>query len=1441
MERSSLERVALIADLSSMRSGIYSSRSGAALVIILAFMVMLLGLLMAFFSRTTAQQQISQASSNLSSADVLSRGAVESIVADLLQEIPAGSRVISYTNGSVVTTNYYPATNASMVPSISGFATNVGLENLVKVSGSSPVFSVIGTNGTTNGPTRGSTNASSSISFNGRSVSSVRWNRSLLIGRKFTNSASDFTPVDVFTNAIPKWILIARNGANPTAWNDNMRWSPTNGTTVIGRYAYAIYNEGGLLDANVAGYPPALTDPAYVPYKTGTFFADLTQIGLTGNQIKALVGWRNKASAQSSGTFPSYNLGNGSNFAAAMMAETNGHLITYQTNAVSDLRFTSRQQLIEFLKVADSSATPSALNALQSLGTFSRSLDQPSYSPDTNRPKIVHPVGDDDNVIGISTVSPLISNLLSNYRGGNDAYLDTDPIRGDINPAFLSIRVLSGFTRMDGSKAQVGEPLVKKRFPLSRLAWITHNGNPPAGVTATMIKDAFGLTWCPTMKRWAYDHGFNNGGSIYIGRLAEVSAANREPDFFELLKASLNAGSLGKAAALGNPSKWGNDSLGAGSYYQMRDKSLECQIYQIGLNLIDQADGDSYPTALWVNNPNRSDPVCTGGTYDGSTFNGSKFYGVEDLPYFHRMFFKAVADANDPPKPAVGGAPVDYGSDPASITGANFYPGTAILLGQPELWNPHDSSTWNSSTNRPTEFRVSAVSQDPDGIISIGSTAWQNFSTGQRFMTYGAHYYISSANKGNPYQITDALTIAPAGEYYFSPWCVTGLTPAASGTNFGFPPGATTLVTNITTGSVSTNFSYNTWSGNRQNEGYVNAWPDDGSYAMTDTAAAATKAPGNVVLFGTELLLSCANSNLFREPTLLGVNGLPSGSGLRAGPGNRLTQARAGVNRQPLLTGTYPGYIQDAGGTQNIGFMMMRRAIRYILITSTTPANTSFTYQVVTVNYIASESSLFTIRLQYRDAPNGPWLTYDERLIDQCRDPYNNLAAYGARDVDKGSPTRFNGAFFDYNGTASSLPSDVSSAIYYSYDPRGARFGNPMKPSYNSRYTKLVSGTKFPSPPLTAATGPTIRPNNSTLYNAMAGIPGSCNTNTLIDYGKTIGWYNLLTASAFGANAFTQPGVRMGWLVENNPAAPQINAESPQYYADADDIVRRASGAFAATNGYGASLEGIATAGRASQSRSVILNRPFRSVAEMSYAFRGSPWKNIDFSAPETGDAALLDVFSVKEAPTNGVVAGKFDLNTRQKPVLKALLSGAIKSELDGTTISSTKLSAVADAVVARTSGTNAWEGPLRNVSELAGKLIGKNVSGLPADSSVYTSTIPAGRKFGSATNDYAGNWSYTGIGAVMAQAIATNSPTDTPSGKIQHFREASMRTMASTGQCRVWNLMIDVIAQTGRYPQGVKDLSQFKVDGEKRYWLHVAIDRVTGQVLDAQMETVTE
>jgi hypothetical protein len=82
--------------------------------------------------------------------------------------------------------------------------------------------------------------------------------------------------------------------------------------TAIGRYAYAIYDEGGLMDMNVAGYPtcgstgyPPTGKSWMLPGRKGSLaFADLTALGNypihngeggSAFQVDRLVGWRNYA------------------------------------------------------------------------------------------------------------------------------------------------------------------------------------------------------------------------------------------------------------------------------------------------------------------------------------------------------------------------------------------------------------------------------------------------------------------------------------------------------------------------------------------------------------------------------------------------------------------------------------------------------------------------------------------------------------------------------------------------------------------------------------------------------------------------------------------------------------------------------------------------------------------------------------------------------------------------------------------------------------------------------------------------------------------------------------------------------------------------------------------------------------------------------------------
>jgi hypothetical protein len=214
-----------------------------------------------------------------------------------------------------------------------------------------------------------------------------------------------------------------------------------------------------------------------------------------------------------------------------------------------------------------------------------------------------------------------------------------------------------------------------------------------------------------------------------------------------------------------------------------------------------------------------------------------------------------------------------------------------------------------------------------------------------------------------------------------------------------------------------------------------------------------------------------------------------------------------------------------------------------------------------------------------------------------------------------------------------------------------------------------------------------------------------------------------------------------------------------------------------------------------------MMNRPFRSVGEMGYAFRDQPFKTLSFSSGTSSvpspDAGLLDLFTTNDySDPSGMRAGVISLNSAQAPALASVLTSTIRRE-----------------DTPRTNDT----APSPSPSPL-GSPSANNVA-----TSLTLSTIssPLVNRAGLATLIA----SETGLGASVP--------------KTQ--RESIARALGETVQTRTWNLLIDVIAQDGKYVGGETDLTKFTVQGEKHYWIHVAIDRFTGQVIDKQIELVNE
>ena len=93
---------------------------------------------------------------------------------------------------------------------------------------------------------------------------------------------------------------------------------------------------------------------------------------------------------------------------------------------------------------------------------------------------------------------------------------------------------------------------------------------------------------------------------------------------------------------------------------------------------------------------------------------------------------------------------------------------------------------------------------------------------------------------------------------------------------------------------------------------------------------------------------------------------------------------------------------------------------------------------------------------------------------------------------------------------------------------------------------------------------------------------------------------------------------------------------------------------------------------------------------------------------------------------------------------------------------------------------------------------------------------------------------------AKLVETILPTAANDNQSVKAR--REVVARTVSSVAQTRVWNLVIDVVAQSGHFKPNAGNLqNDFVVEGEQHYWVHVAIDRFTGKVIDKQIEVVNE
>ncbi len=721
---------------------------GAALIIVLAFVVLLTGLMVAYVSRTTSDRTVAQSSLHQTKADQVAASGMDLVIGALRQEITGPP--------PTPTPPYVPAANANMLPlrfdnppaSLAAIPNlvrrSLRADNTIPAPGISSFASAV--------------NSTTDVSANGRSITLARWNKHYLVPK--SNTLDDKTdPVAAFV--APDWVILTRNGAVAfSTWNSALAdQTPTNNSYAVGRYSYAIYDEGQLLDANVAGYPSGTT-PDQAGRKGPVAFADLTALPSPSPnppspyfappsspyQIDTLVGWRNYGSTQPSNTFPTalplpqpqsqnfaanFRTGSGpaslywnfviNNTPGFTSVRSNPSPAPYPWNGRTDQMFLSRQQLIAYR-----AATLFNVNALQYLSTFSRELNAPSWKPST-------PTG---STIDYATLANTPT-----------AETSTAP-----NRDLLYVRATGTFTRADGTTVAVGDLLINRRFPLSRINGLvdptfaaTTNSTIINGLlvpaTAVTVQRDFGLAWDPTKTptglRWNYVGATGSTVQTAIERLDQVAAENREPNFFELLKAVILSRSVGLGSGTGNVPTF----VGAeGKYYDTTNNlSSDYQIMQIGANIIDQWNfNNNIPTFI--------------------NFGGNELAGIKNLPYLNKLVFKP------------------YWTSQTSH-GVTTYPFDAWLI--PSLWNPHQNAPPTASQN--VQIAMTSGSLTANTASPTGTTSPPLAGSSTLFMTVDASLFGTAANPStnNPSGPTAANGIKPSS-------LPSGITISKDNLNYGF-------------------------------------------------------------------------------------------------------------------------------------------------------------------------------------------------------------------------------------------------------------------------------------------------------------------------------------------------------------------------------------------------------------------------------------------------------------------------------------------------------------------------------------------------------------------------------------------------------------------------------------------------------------------------------
>ncbi len=1169
--------------------------------------------------------------------------------------------------------------------------------------------------------------------------------------------------------ALPQWVYVYGNtsSANGSA------------SDVIGRYAAMAYDIGGLLDINEAGskLTANATDTQW-GNKGSTAFAKLDDLfPPVGSRVDftQLLAWRESGNLTLSGNGTSY-YGPATYPDSVNPAKAGRIEAPTAKRQAGDNRFFSRMELVEAAKDGKLGLNKDILPYFRTRSEVPNilGLDKVYNGATLNN--------------GYYTVNPMINlSDLTYSRAGS---------------ATISITRLNGAT--DTLTLKQGDRLFSYRFPLARLRWLADrraNGTPNH---PNEIKKYFGLTWNAASKMFFYTspdaNVFNNGNSSIL-TLSELAAkinngtiSPREPDFFEWLKASIDPASLGQTGGSTNRQF---DPVGSGANKIMAtgekvawEVSKDLHIARIGANIIDQSDPDSIPTGI------RTRFTRVGPALATSQFDS---FGQENLPALNEVIATAYRPGN----------------------GANLHG-----YFQFELWNPNQTA-YETPVRVPKGYTGNPISRIRVGTTS-GKVYMEPLVYWDYFWTYDggarsnsawsndsgiadySQMNLATADFISPDLTNQFITIPYSPALFKEPFLATSAGQDASNGYFKPASGAVSSAGTMFLGAPPAA------NANALLVCTVNA--PNPAFVTIPLAAAKDEpiGPSNpgIYPFGT------VGYKVRGQGTPHAATTTPSGA--KAFNAAKFLSDGQSINGVPTSPVTFQVGVQADGNWF--------------------PVNN---YNQLAINQFSSTADgLQKVILSNDDNTRGD---KNEALWDDDSNVANlsgNTAAcfvnwnewiirkgffmtdprterFGLSDQNQatpgmgimGSPSTAN--HFYSTGLAWNMPGGMSYKVGGSTELTGASAGKLSSnrvpaPGWTLFITSAVKSSspsdlarnippnyvKIPADPLADPPTTEVSGYDGQAYRDYLGLDGTAGISGLRSASDPAG-DGINEAAYYGQ---TRPADAC-WVPANAHPALPVSAQSPNTsFPDAR------------------------------KSRPVILDRPFRSVAELGVVFRDVPWKSLDLFSPYSADRLLLDVFSIEDSAT---VAGKINPNTASEPVLKALLRGTLRDPSnpnwtdpsDGSATSQVP-DANSDKVAAALANLNA--GTTSSDAIASASSLAKRLSETPASAVV---------------NQFAGPVT-PGPDKLTPKQALTPLPTQGNANSFSSYKiqaETFLRALSSTTDTRNWQLMIDVVAQTGRISPSSANFQDFVVEGQKRFFVYLTLDRITGEVLSKHVEPVYE